>query len=1000
MNKKYILVGILWMFVLSVTAKHTITGTIKNQNRAPIAGVLVSVVGNPAILDITDENGVFSIEAQIEDYLEIVYADGKGKRIWITDEVMDITLGDSDLLVSNRGVNRTLENQTQAISSIGDEYFQKNSSYKFSNSLYGMIPGLMVKQNTGWIANAELMVRGGGSLTGRSPLIVVDGIPRELNFINLDEVESVSVLKDGAATALWGTRGANGVVTVTTKRGQYQKRDINVNYTHGVGLPVNQPKFADGYTYARMRNEALYYDGLPLLYDQTELDLFKNGGNPDLYPNTDWQKEALRDHSMNNQLNMSFRGGGKKLRSYSLINYKNDYGILNKDVAGLSDRYNSQMKKYDMNARLNLDVDVTAYTRVALSMFGLIQEENRPNTSEGEIFSALYHVPSAAFPVRTSTGMWGGDHMFKKNPIAQIGDVGFFKANRRLLQSDLRILQDLSPVAKGLRLELGVAYDNSAVFRETGSKTYSYEINTPVLLPDGGYEASKSIYGDNSALSIDNDGLNSQYVRSVLDGKLFYDRAFGMHAVFGSLQYRQEAYTPMGRNNSRKWQSFLFAGGYNYAGRYLLDVVVNQNGTSVLSSGDKYRTYPAVSGAWVLSNESFMNNSVVDFLKVRASWGQSGNDNIGYDLDERYWVRTGAFLIGNPPRQPVSNIGGGMNPGNLPITNLTIERANKYDVGVDVRLMNRLSFTADAFMDKRKDILVDSKNLFSSVIGTGVPQQNIGQMESKGLDLSLTWKNNMTAGFNYYVGANFSYLKTNIIENGEGYQPYDYLYRTGKPYGQVFGLEAIGYFNNEKDINNSPAQKFSEVRPGDIKYKDQNNDGVIDDNDVIAMGYSTSVPNMYYGVNLGFEYKGFGIDMVLQGVAQYSRMLNTQSVHWPLRNNNSNISTWYLEDKTRWTEETKDIANAPRLTTQNNANNFRNSTQWLEDGLYFKLRNLNIYYNLPQKWISSAKIEKCQIYVRGNNLFSLDKVKYMNSEDFSISYPDMTELYFGININF
>lgn len=999
MKKKYILaLGIAGMFSLSSMAQQTITGTVKNQQEAPVLGATVSVVGAPAKTVMTDENGVFSIEAEKGDYIEIVYADGKSKRVWVTDGVMNITLGDSDLLVNNKGVYRTLENQTQAISTIYGDEFQKNSTPNFSNALYGMIPGLMVKQNTGWIDNAELMVRGGGSLTGRSPLIVVDGIPRDLTFLNLVEVESVSVLKDGAATAIWGTRGANGVVMVTTKRGQYQERDIDVSYTYGIGLPVNQPEFADGYTYATMKNEALYYDGLPLLYDRTELELFKNGMNRDLYANTDWQKEALRNHSVNNQLNITLRGGGQKLRYYSVINYKNDYGILNQNVTELSERYNSQMKKYDLNARLNLDVDVTPFTKVALSMFGLLREENRPNTSESELFSALYHVPSAAFPVRTTTGMWGGDYTFKKNPVAQISDVGYFKTNRRLLQSDLRIFQDLSLLTKGLRVELGVAYDNSAVFRETGSKSYNYEVNTPILLPDGGYEASKSVYGDNSALSINNEGLNSQYIRTVLDGKLMYDRAFGVHALQGSLQYSQESYVPLGRNTTRKRQSFLFTGGYNYAGKYLVDIVVNQSGTSVLSDGDKFRTYPAVSAAWVLSNESFMKSSFVDYLKIRASWGRSGNDNIDYDLDERYWINAGGFLINNPPSNPAN--AGGLIAGTLPVTNLTIERADKYNVGVDARFFNKLSLTADVFMDKRKDILVDSKNLYSSVLGTGVPQQNIGQMESKGLDLSLMWKENSRKDLNYYVGANFSYLKTNIIENGEGYQPYDYLYKTGKPYGQCYGLEAIGYFRDEKDIKNSPEQKFSEVRPGDIKYKDQNNDGRIDDNDVIAIGHSTLIPDIYYGINVGFEYKGFGVDMIFQGVARYSRMLNVQSVYWPLRNNNSNLSTWYLKDKIRWTEETKDIANVPRLTTQNNANNFRNSTQWLEDGSYFKLRNLNIYYNLPQKWVNAMKMDKCQVYVRGNNLFSLDHIKYMNCEDFSINYPDMTSLYFGVNINF
>lgn len=1002
MKRKYISVlGIACAFSLSTMAQQTITGTVKNGQQLPVLGASVSVVGDPSKKTITDENGVFSIEAEKGDYIEIVYADGQNKRVWVTDVVMNIALGDFDLLSDNRGALRTSANQTQAISTISGDVLLKNSTKTINDALYGLIPGLMVKQNTGWTDSAELMVRGGGSLTSRNPLIVVDGIPRDIKYLNLADIENISVLKDGAATALWGTRGANGVVAITTKRGQYAKTDIDINYTYGIGLPINQPDFVDGYTYAMMKNEALYYDGLPLQYDKSALEAFKYGTDRDIYANTDWQKEALRNHSVNNQLNIAFRGGGKRMRYYSSINYKNDYGILDKGLTDYSDRYNSQMKKYDLNARINLDVDVTPYTKASLSMFGLLREENRPNKSESEIFSSLYHVPSAAFPVHTSTGMWGSNYMFKKNPIAQIADVGYYRTDRRMLQADMRIFQDLSLLTKGLRAELGVAYDNDAIYRDIGTKTYAYEVCTPVYLPAmGEYETQREVFNDDGgALSIDNGWLDGQYIRAVLDAKIGYDRAFGRHAVNGTLQYRQESYTPMGRNNTRKRQSFIATGGYNYDNRYMVDVVVNQSGTSVLSDGDKYRTYPAISAAWVLSNEQFMKNSFIDLLKIRASWGRSGNDNIGYDLDERYWEGTGGFLVQNPPVNP--GAGGGLHPGALPIDNLTIEMADKYNVGLDVQLFNnRLSLTADAFYDKRQDMLVSSNDKFSSAIGTGIPQQNIGRMNSKGFDMSVMWQDNLRKDFNYYVGGTFSFLKTEIEENGEGYRPYDYLYKKGDAYYQCYGLEAIGYFRDDKDIKNSPKQMFSDVRPGDIKYKDQNNDGRIDDYDVVKIGYSSVLPRMYYGINLGFEYKGFGVDAFFQGVSKLSKMLNVQSVYWPLRNNNSNLSTWYLKDKIRWMEGTEDIANAPRLTTLDNANNFRSSTQWLENGAYFKLRNLNVYYNLPQKWANAMKMDKCQIYVRGNNLFSLDHIKYMNCEDFSINYPDMTSVYFGVNINF
>lgn len=888
--------------------------------------------------------------------------------------------------------------QTQAISTISGETVARNSAHNLTNALNGLLPGLMVAQKTGWTDNAGLTIRGGGSLNGQEPLVIVDGVPRGLQYVNMEEIESVSVLKDGAATALWGARGSNGVIVVKTKRGQYQSKDVDVNYTFGIGLPINQPEFVDGYTYARMKNEALYYDGLPQQYDQAALDAFRDGSLPDLYANADWLGEALRNHTTNHQLNISLRGGGESLRYYAAVNYKNDQGMLNEKLTRFSDRYDAQMKKYDLNARINLDVDITKSTTATLSMFGLLREENRPGTTEANIFSYLYHTPSAAFPVRTSSGAWGGSTQFPDNPVAAIADVGYFKANRRMLQADLRLRQDFSALVKGLSAELSIAYDNDAVFRETGSKSYAYEVNNLVLNPGtGAYETVTETKGDNSALSISNKGLYSQYMRTVLEGKIAYDRTFGSHAVTGLLQYWQQSYVPMGRNNSRYRQSYMLAGSYNYDNRYVADVVINRMGTSVLSDGNKYRTYPAVSAAWILSNEAFMKTqTMIDYLKLRASWGRSGNDNISYDLDKRFWIGSGGYQFQTPP------VGSpGMIAGTLAIDNLDIEMADKYNVGVDLQMLgNRLSLTADVFMDKRRNMLVSSEALFSDVIGTGIPQQNVGAVDTKGVELSLTWQDKVGKDFSYYAGGNFSSVKSKIIENGEGYQPYDYLYEKGNRLGQCYGLEAIGYFNDWNDIENSPRQMFSDVRPGDIKYKDQNDDKKIDEFDKVAIGYSTSIPELFYGINLGFEYKGFGVDMVFQGVGRFSRMLNTRSVYWPLRNGNSNLSSWYIEDHVRWTEETKDIADLPRLTTLDNANNFRNSTQWLANGAYFKLRNLNVYYNLPRKWTKAMKLDKCQVYVRGNNLFSLDHIDYMNCEDLSINYSDLMSLYVGLNINF
>ncbi|MCF2708546.1 SusC/RagA family TonB-linked outer membrane protein [Bacteroides pyogenes] len=880
--------------------------------------------------------------------------------------------------------------KTQSVSAIYSEELEKNATVSPYNALYGLLPGLSVMQNTGWDAEkSRLNVRGRGSLNGATPLFVVDGFARPLEYINLSEIESVTVLKDGAATALWGGRGANGVVLITTKRGKYSQKEIKVDYKFGLGLPVNQPEFADAYTYAKARNEALRNDGLAPDMDE---EGFLNGGHPDLYPNVDWQKEALRNHTTNHQLDILFRGGGKRLRYFTALNYKNDMGLLNPKYTDYTDRYNSQMKKYFLNLRMNLDVDITDITRLKLNMLGMLRETKRPSTSEGTLFGLLYNTPAAAFPIHTGQGEWGGSHVLKTNPIAALADVGYYKLNQRMLQADLRLTQDLSVLTRGLSAELAVAYDNNATYREQAKKGFRYQT------VDKGMDGAPvyTYYGNaNDELKIDNGGLANQYIHANFEGKVNYRRAWEKHDLSASALFRHESMTLSGANNSRYRQYIIGTVGYSYDNRYMVDVVANCFGSSVLGKNDKYRFYPAVSAAWMLSNEGFMRDvAAVDYLKLRVSYGRSGFDLYDYAQDRQYWVGSGSyhFQDGN------TTAGLSLKEGVLAMNKLDLEVADKYNIGVDVSLFKGLSLSVDGFYDRRSNILIDGSGLISSAIGVQVPNMNAGRVDTKGVDGSVMWKK-QHKDFQYYTRVNFSYVRSNVKENGEGYQPYSYLSAKGYPLGQVFGWEAIGYFRDEEDIKNSPVQRFSEVRPGDVKYKDLNGDKVIDKNDMKAIGHSSMLPEIYYGISLGFEYKGFGIDALFQGIGRYSVMLNTPSVYWPLRNN-TNISEWYLKDKIRWTEETKEIANVPRLTTEDNANNFRNSTQWLENGSYLKLRNLNVYYNLPAEWIKKVKMKKVQVYARANNLFSLDHVKYLNSESLKVNYPDMTAVYFGLNINF
>ena len=975
----------------SMYGQIAIKGVITNRNGDPVVGALVYSINNPLERAISEKDGSFSLQVQEGEIIEANYADALIKRAVVGAGPVNIRLDSDADLINNLNKTTTFARSTMASSGIGAEEFSCNAMPNTYDVLYGQLSGLTLIQNTEYNGSPNRKaIRGRGGV-----LYIVDGFPRAIENVNPADIESVTVLKDGAATAIYGTMGANGAIVITTKRGAYRSYDVDVKYTRGMGFPINTPKMADAETYAKAVNEALYYDGLAAdmfgRYSQDEINYFANGsGDQDLYPNVDWLDAATRDYSTNNQIDINFRGGGEKVRYFSSVNYLNNFGILNNDYANYSDRYTSEIRNYKLSARINLDIDITQTTLFKMNMFALLRESNRPKTEISNVFNNLYRVPSAAFPIRTASDNWGANDFFKMNPIAGIADNGFYKNNGRLLQSDIRIVQDLTAITPGLKAEAAVAFDNNAVYKETGSKPYLYEVN---ILSESGKVST--IGGQDDALSISNSGLETQYMKVNAEGQLSYNHVYsGVHTLSGLFLYRLNSHILSEQSETMHRNNIMLQGGYDYKGKYMVDVLMNYAGTSVLADGDKYRMYPAIGLGWVASHEDFLKDSeAIDFLKVRASYGRNGYDAIDYYLDKQFWGGGNGYFFG------ANNTSvGGSSEKALAMANFTIEHSDKYNLGLDAELFKGLSFTVDAFMDQRRDMLVDGSNVVGTVIGIDVPEQNVGAVDYKGFEVSSMWKGSRK-DLNYYFGGNFSYVKSKVLENGEGYKPYDYMSAKGKPEGQAFGLEAIGYFNDQTEINSSPQQIFSEVRPGDIKYKNQNDDEVIDQYDVVAIGHSTSQPEIYFGISLGFEYKGFGVDAVFQGVGRYSKFLDTSDIYWPLRNN-ANISTWYLEDKVRWTEETKATANLPRLTTLDNANNFRKSTQWLVDGSYIKLRNLKVHYNLPDKLVRQLKMDKLQIFVSGNNLFSIDHVPYLNCEYIEKDYFDMMSVYAGININF
>lgn len=887
-----------------------------------------------------------------------------------------------------RGILLGNDQSTAAPGQIGAETIGHKLANDASNSLFGLLPGLQVMQNAGneWNNSASFFVRGLGTLSAKAPLVLVDGFERSISEISSEEIESVSVLKDAVATSLYGGRGANGVILVRTKRGLNTPPVINFSYSFNLGTPKNIPQMVDGYTYAKAVNEALVNDGLSPRYAQNELEAYRNHTSPDLYPDVDWMKEALRDHSFGENLSFSIRGGGKLTKYYSEIKYIGDRGILGpvNDNQG----YSTQFKYSKMNIRTNLDVKLTDKTLLKLNILGNFSEHNRPGTVTGDIFDALYKVPSGVFPVKNQRGVWGGSSVYDNNPIAQISGTGFSRAQGRTLFADLSLTRDLSSWLEGLSSTLKLALDNSSSSWDSNVRKFAYESATPSS------EDGKPVYKklrDETELSF---GTKPGFINrhSSLALSLDYSRVVNKeHDIVAKLEYSMDKESSKGQNKSFAYMDIVAFGHYGFKNKYLLDLACSASATSVLDPKNRWGFFPSVGLAWVLSNEDFMRSAWLDLLKLRTSYGMAGSANYGYDLYKAKYGGGNNYYFKNPPASF-----GGTKEKQLPVEGLVYEKSKTVNIGLDFKAFKSLSLSVDGFYSRRDHILVDD-NRVSSTLGITPAKINNGVVDNYGVELAARWERN-TGAFRYSIGGNYSFVKNKIIEMNETYRPYDYLKRTGKSLNQIYGYEVIGIYQSRSQIESSKVkQMLSELRPGDYIYKDQNGDNIIDEYDRVPLGYNKLCPEIYYGVDISMEYKGLGVYALFQGVANFSAIMDTKSVFRPIMSNNA-LSQHYYDN--RWTPSNPD-AIYPRLTSGGSPNNYANNSAWVTDASFCKLRTLEVYYKLPEKLFASVKwFQGAKIFARGHDLFSLDNVPVFDPESTGVAHPLMKVYNIGFKLSF
>ena len=982
-------------------SEDNVTGRVLDEKGKPVAGALVSVEENPLVRVATDKNGRFEITAVKGSRLKVQTGDDAMKVVKIENGseltvVMDYS---SEKVNYGFGLQQTNAESTGAVSTVYAENIDKSSAFSIGNSLYGNVLGLTTMQSTGvvWEQMPSMYIRGLKTLNGNNGiLLVVDGLERDnnwqaLKYITPEEVESVSVLRDAAALALYGYRGVNGVVNIVTKRGKYDTREINFSYDHAFNYMTRKPELADAYTYASALNEALTNDGKQVRYSQNELNAFKNGTSPYLYPNVNWWEEVFRDRGASDIATLSFRGGSTKMRYYTMMNLQNNRGFI-KNFDTNAD-YSTQEKYSKANFRTNLDIDLSPKTKMQANIMGILNEFSRPGMGSDNLISKLYQLPSAAFPIRTESGLWGGNTTWGENwnPVALTEGRAYSKGHTRGLYADMSLRQDLSSLTKGLGASVRIGYDNLASYWENHTKGYKYGMASVASWENGLPIAGEEITGGKDTEMSGDSKLDWQYRAFNFQMNVDWQRQFGVHSLYSMLLYTYKYDNAKGINNTFYRQNAGWYTHYGFKNRYFADFTLMASASNLLAPDHRWNVSPTVGLAWLISNEKFMQSqNVVDFLKLRASFGMLNTDNIP---GNGYWNET----VGGGNGYPINNNfggDGGWHEGRLASVNGTTEKAYKYNAGVDATLFKGLTLTVDGFYERRSDIWVSSDGQNSAVLGASGSYVNAGIVDSWGTEI----------GANYYkkignvelnLGGTFTYNRSKIVEMLEEPAAYDYTRSTGNPVGQIFGLQAIGYFVDQADIDNSLPQQFGPVKAGDIKYKDMNGDKVINSDDRVAMGYNSTCPETYYSFSLGLEWKGLGFSAQFQGVGNYTAILSGTYYH-PLVDNTT-ISNYAYQN--RWTPETPN-ARFPRLTTETVDNNLQTSSLWLADRSFLKLRNCEVYYKLPSSWLNRFWMKNAKVYVRGVDLLCFDSIDQLDPEAMNNSYPATRSVHVGLSVGF
>ena len=994
--------------------KRTVTGTVVDaENGDPVIGATVVVKGQKDGV-ITDLDGNFTIAISgSKAQLEFSYIGYRKKTVDVGDlGVINVKMESdnqllSEVVVVGAGTQKKVS-VTGSITSVKGLELKAPSS-SLTTSFAGKLAGVISMTSTGEPgAASEFYIRGVSTFGGRAtPLILLDDVEistADLNNIPAETIESFSILKDASATAIYGARGANGVMLITTKTGkENEKTRINVTVENSFNKPMNFPDFVNGATWMEMYNEAQLTrnPGATPKYSQLDIDNTRNQINPYIYPDVQWKDVIFKNMNMNQRANVNISGGGSKASYYMSLQANHDTGLLDtKKVYS----YNNNINNWGYNFQNNISYKITSTTKIDLHMNAQIRNKKGPNYSTSDLFAQMLYCNPINFPVtfpaqpgdthiRFGNAIWTGSSV-RTNPYAYMLS-SFKEYNENTLNTSLKINQKLDFVTKGLSVQAMVNWKNwaSSSYNRTiepyyyGIKGGSYNPSNPTDYEIERLGTSGTDYLKTSDISKASDQT------FYLDARVNYDRQFNLHHVTGMLMYMQREYRSSVLPERNQGFSGRFT--YDYGQRYLVELNFGYNGTERLAKKERFEFFPAVSLGWVISNEKFFEpmTNYIDNLKIRGSYGLVGSDETGLSAGAQHFLyidQVSLNNIGFTTGVDMNYTLYGPLVTNYAVVNGGWERVKKLDIGIDLELFRQLTITADYFNEKRYNILLH-REAWPESLGyyTAKPWSNKGKVDNWGIELSVNWRKEFTKDLYVDFRGNFTYTENKYVNLDEPVYPYVWKTSTGKPLSRTTGYIAQGLFSSQEEIDNSPTQNLgSTVKPGDIKYRDVNGDGKIDGSDQVMISPYGTTPRIQYGLGMNVTYKKFDFGVFFNGSAKRTIMISGIS---PFGQSDYNVMQFIADDY--WSESNPNPnAKYPRLglTSSQTANNTVASTYWMRNGNFIRFKTLELGY----------KFKYGRVYLNGDNIAVFSPFKLWDPELSWNAYPLQRTFNIGVQLNF